>query len=217
MDQDTAALNQIDLVHGQAHWVLRHFYMSAPDTDESFNALLKSLRVGGVPFSPEELGSGIGRNVRYGYEHIMELALALAFRTQGVLPRYFVSVIAKNREVLRRYFRQAYLERESGLGARVAFYDAPPDRDSNSASKPSSVPFALMSGTYLSLSFIDVRGGVQMPLDFNLVGPKDAVLLFSRGHLNLYPRPPLALSDMAVDIVKLATSRQLPQIKRGRQ
>ena len=40
----------------------------------------------GVPFYLHELGRGAGVNVIYKFYHVMELAVALALRTQGILP-----------------------------------------------------------------------------------------------------------------------------------
>ena len=191
--------------------------MSAGDSDASFNALLKSLRWAGVPFSPDEVGGGTGHNVTYQFSHLMELALALAFRTQGILPRYFVSLIANNREKLRHFFQRAYLERESGLGARLGLYEGPEFAFGTIPHYDRAKGLTNISGTYLHFAMVDTRGGMQIPLEFRLIGPAEAVEIFMRGHMNLYPRPPIAISDIAVDIVKLATSDQIPEIRRGRQ
>jgi hypothetical protein len=217
MAPDEEILSQIALSHGQARWVLRHFNMSAGDSDASFNALLKSLRLAGLPFAPDEVGRGTGHNVTYQFSHLMELALALAFRTQGVLPRFFVGLIVNNREKLRLFFRRAYLERASGLGARLGLYAGPEFPMGTEVHYDRARSLTNISGTYLHLAIIDSPGGSQIPLEFELIGPEEAVQIFMRGHLNLFPRPPIPLSDVAVEIVRLATSKDLPEIRRGPQ
>ena len=107
MIEDEPTLAQISLSHGQARWVMRHFNMSVSETDASFDSLLKSLRLAGIPFAPAETGRGTGHNVTYRFEHLMELALALAFRTQGILARDLVMLIAQNRDTLRTFFRRS--------------------------------------------------------------------------------------------------------------
>ncbi len=217
MIEDERRLSQIALSHGQARWVLRHFNMASAETDASFNALLKSLRLAGIPFAADEVGGGTGHNVTYQFPHLMELALALAFRTQGILPRYFLSLIANNREKLRHFFQRAYLERESGLGARLGLYEGPEFPGGTETHYDRAKALTNISGTYLHFAMVDTRGGMQIPLEFRLIGPAEAVEIFMRGHMNIYPRPPIAISDIAVDIVKLATSDDIPEIRRGRQ
>lgn len=115
MSTDADQISSISLSHGQARWVLRHFDLTSRESDQSFDALLKSLRRDGIPFAPEEAGRGAGFNLVYRYENLMELVLAFAFRTQGILSRDFIRLIANLRGQLRPMFRSAYLERDKGL------------------------------------------------------------------------------------------------------
>ena len=215
MSDDDIALTQISLSHGQARWVLRHFNMSASETDASFDALLKSLRRDGIPFAPEETGRGAGHNLAYRFEHLMELALALAFRTQGILARDLVNLIAQNRDKLRAFFRRAYLERDTGLGeARGLYITDQKPTDSDPMAQPHEF-LVNISGAYLDLSLVMLPGGMMGSFKFNLLGPQEAVKVFMMGHQNLYPRPPLPLSDIASDVVRLA-SGPIPEFRRGR-
>ncbi|MEI6572519.1 MAG: hypothetical protein WCO61_03135 [Alphaproteobacteria bacterium] len=216
MDQDNEILTQIGLSHGQARWVLRQFDLTSRESDQSFDALLKSLRRDGIPFADDEVGRGAGFNLIYKFEHLMELALIFAFRTQGFLSRDFVRMISKLRGELRPHFRRAYLERNRGLGARVKvhFEDVgvkSPTSDANASPvKPLEV-----EGTYLDLAVSHMPGGVIAVRRCELLGPKQAVRAFMARHSNMYPQPPLPISDIAADIVRIATS-EIPKIHRGR-
>ena len=86
---------------------------------EQFDAWLKYVRRMGVPFYPDELGRGAGFNIIYKFHHVMELATALALRTQGILPRDLLGVLARNPRQLRPLYERAYVERDRGLGARI--------------------------------------------------------------------------------------------------
>ncbi len=81
----TNVLDRINLSHGQVRWVLRHLFDLGEDTDATFDSYLKFLRRHGVPFAKGETPGSPGVNVVYNYAQIMELAVALAIRRQGVL------------------------------------------------------------------------------------------------------------------------------------
>jgi hypothetical protein len=109
----------IALTHGQARWVLSHLGLRTAGGAGSFDNYLKYLRRAGLPFASEELGSGRGNYLSYGYQHLMELAVALALRTQAILPGDVVALLAAHRDELRPIYRRAYEERDSGLGASI--------------------------------------------------------------------------------------------------
>ena len=126
------------LTHAQARWLLSVLYggTGRPDMDTAFDAYLKYLRREGLPFAANELGVGRGNRMRYGYPHLMELAVALYLKSQAILPKQVVSVLASLRDKLRPIYERAYLEacikRSSGnvaVAARLAgrnrtdFYD----------------------------------------------------------------------------------------------
>jgi hypothetical protein len=216
MTKDEEDIARIALSHGQARWVLRHFDLTSGVRDQSFDALLKSLRRDGVPFAPGEAGRGAGFNLVYGYDHLMELALAFAFRTQGILSRDFVRLIAELRGKLRPLLRRAYLERETGLGARtqISFQEIGGAPRKIGEGEADLGPLEA-GGTYLHLALSYMPGGVLAARTCELLGPEQAVHAFVASHRNMYPQPPLPISDIARDIVTLATS-DIPQIHRGR-
>ena len=55
----------VQLAHGRAVWVLTAMGFSTGATPITFNHYIKSLRVLGVPFSRSEMGTGVGKPVRY--------------------------------------------------------------------------------------------------------------------------------------------------------
>src|SRR5438132_13386513 len=117
MDRDPSHVDRLALSHGQARWVLNNLGLHAGEDEQIFDSYIKSLRRDGVPFAPDELGVGAGHNLSYRYSHLMELVVALALRTQGVLSRHIVGLLAQYRSILRSHYRQAWLEREARLGA----------------------------------------------------------------------------------------------------
>jgi len=94
----------ISLGHGQAAWVLAH----GAEPDEQLLGKLKYLRRRGVPFSPEELGGGRGKGVRYGLHHVVELAVALFLDARGHRLHTTADRIIDSRDDLREDIDQIY-------------------------------------------------------------------------------------------------------------
>ena len=115
----TNILNHISLSHGQVRWVLRHVFELGEKSDATFDAYLKFLRRHGVPFAKGETPGGPGVNVEYRYEHVVELAVALALRRQAVLKKDTVALLVKLRGELRPLYRRAWFERDRDLGKRA--------------------------------------------------------------------------------------------------
>ena len=202
MDQDLLRINRLALSHGQARWVLSCLGLHAGEDEQTFDAYIKSLRRDGVPFARDELGVGAGHNLVYRYPHLMELAVALALRTQGILSRDIVGLLAQYRSILRLHYRKAWLERDTGLGAprKVVIDDATERR---------------ISGTYLALDMRYTPQGLLIMIEPKLVDAFAAFDQYMALHQTVYPRPPLPISQIADDIVGLAEDS--PEIKRGRQ
>src|SRR5271170_88620 len=99
----------IQLTHGRAVWVLQAMGFGAGVTPLTFNHYIKSLRKLGVPFAHGEGGTGSRRTVRYSYNHLMELCLALTLRVYGTLPDPVLAGIIQYRQELRELYRRAYL------------------------------------------------------------------------------------------------------------
>ena len=88
-------LSQFALSHGQVRGVLDELGLRVGDSEAQFDAWLKYVRRMGVPFYPHELGRGAGVNVVYKFHHVMELAVALALRTQGILPLHLLQLLVR--------------------------------------------------------------------------------------------------------------------------
>jgi hypothetical protein len=194
---------QFALSHGQVRWVLGELGLRVGDSEAQFDAWLKYVRRMGVPFYPDELGRGAGVNVTYRFHHVMELAVALALRTQGILPLHLLRLLVEERKALRPLYYEAYRQRDRGLGAKVTVrFD---DDDAN----PSFV-----GGAFLDLHLDYRHGGVLTGGNPQLLSAREAVLRFMRPGNLMYPRPPLPLSRIAFDIVRLADGA--PELRRGR-
>lgn len=201
MNDGAARIDRLALSHGQARWVLSQLGLHAGEDESTFDSYIKSLRRDGVPFAPGELGVGAGHNLKYRYPHLMELAVALALRTQGILSRHIVGLLAEGRSILRPLYRRAWLERESGIGARrYLLVDGETPR--------------YISGAYLDLSLMYSSTGVLLATEPRLLEPVGALDYYMARHQQVYPRPPLPISQFAADVVRLAEIA--PEIKRGR-
>ena len=199
---------QFTLSHGQVRWVLTHLGLRAGDSEAQFDAWLKYVRRMGMPFYMHELGRGAGVNVIYKFYHVMELAVALALRTQGILPLDLLSLLERQREVLRPLYHQAYIEHDRGLGATITL------QFGSGADQPAAEPMRVQ-GTFLDLQLDYLEGGTLTRLaPPRLLGPREALGRFTYRHSLHYPRPPLPLSRIACDIVRLA--EDAPELRRGR-
>jgi hypothetical protein len=202
MKHDLPPIDLLALSHGQVRWVLSGLGLHGGGDGQTFDNYLKSVRRDGVPFSSEELGVGAGHNLKYRYHHMMELAVALALRTQGILSRDIVGLLAHHRTVLRSYYRRAWLEREDKLGSTKEVVINGTIR-------------RVISGTYLTLELTYNAHGVLSMWEPRLIDAVEAFDHYMGRHQSVYPRPPLPISEFAADIVRLA--KQAPEVKRGRR
>ena len=197
----TNVLDRINLSHGQVRWVLRHLFELGEDSDATFDSYLKFLRRHGVPFAQGETPGGPGVNVVYDYEHIMELAVALALRRQAILKKDTVRLLVQLRDDLRPFYRRAWLERDRGLGERVTVKVA--------GEKQFSV-----SGLWLDLGLSYSEGQVLTTTGPSLLGPAGAIGKFCTINWQRHFRDPIRISDHAVAVVDLAAAA--PEFRRGR-
>jgi hypothetical protein len=201
MMRDLLRIERLSLSHGQALWVLNDLNLHGGGDGQTFDNYIKSLRRDGVPFAPDEVGVGRGHNLKYRFPHLMELAVALALRTQGILSRDVVGLLAFHRSLLRAHYRQAWIERERELGAaKTVVINGTIER--------------LISGTYLDLSLTYNANGALSMSEPKLIDPAEAFDHYMGHHRQVYPRPPLLISQFAEDIVRLA--EVAPEIRRGR-
>ena len=91
----------LSLTHGQVAWALaRGQQPTAIQIDQ-----LRYLRQLGVPFSKHELGGGSGNRIRYGFDHLIELGVALFGLQRGMAPREMAGILVEHRAELRRCYR----------------------------------------------------------------------------------------------------------------
>ena len=193
-------LDSITLTHGQARWLLSDVLDLPEGADSTFDSYLKFLRRNGVPFSPSETPGGPGFNIVYHYHHIMEVVLALTLRRQAILKGDVVKLLVSMRDKIRPLLRRAWLERVSGLGARVSVEIG-----------GSKLPHA--SGLWLDLGLGYNELGVLSTKGPKLLGPKGAAQIYFTSDLQIYVRDLIKISDLAAKVVEAAPNA--PEIRRG--
>ena len=90
----------LSLTHGQVAWVLARGQPPSPVLLDQ----LRYLRQLGVPFTAEELGSGRGNRIRYGFDHLIELGIALFGLQRGMKPGEIAGILVDHRAELRRCY-----------------------------------------------------------------------------------------------------------------
>jgi len=91
----------LSLTHGQVAWALaRGQQPTAVLIDQ-----LRYLRQLGVPFSKHELGGGRGNRIRFGFDQLIELGVALFGLQRGMAPREVAGILIEHRSELRRCYR----------------------------------------------------------------------------------------------------------------
>jgi hypothetical protein len=103
------------ITHSQALWTLREIGLADGSSPSTFAHYVKALRKLGIPI---EKGTHSTRRegARYGYEPMMELAVALALRVYGTLPDSIPTALKRHRERLYLIYRQAISARPSDPG-----------------------------------------------------------------------------------------------------
>src|SRR5206468_3061411 len=59
----------------------------------------------GVPFSKAELGAGSGNRIRYGFDHLIALGVAVFGLDRGMRPREVAGILVDHRAEFRRCYR----------------------------------------------------------------------------------------------------------------
>ena len=91
----------LSLTHGQVAWALAR---GEPPSAQLIDQL-RYLRQLEVPFSKAELGGGSGNRLRYGYNHLIELGVAVFGLERGMRPREMARILVDHRAELRRCYR----------------------------------------------------------------------------------------------------------------
>ena len=164
---------------------------------------LRYLRQLGVPFSKSELGGGRGNRIRYGFDHLIELGVAVFGLERGMRPREMARILVDHRAELRRCYRDTLAALpESAFGAEWV------------KSRGAVVP--MMNERFMRLH----DRYAERPGSFDLV-PGDALAAFLQiaTITERYPggeaRTLLPLTRLVIELV--AWAREAPEIKPGRK
>ncbi len=196
-ESESEDLPQIRLRHGQAVWLLSEMGFQGAASAKTFYEYVKSLRKLGLPFPRGGRRKSGSRLATYGYEHLMELALALSLRVYHGLPDAVLVELIRHRTTLNALYRDAYVQRSGGLGARL-FLKGP----TNSFDA---------CGTFLDLQ-INYNGGTLASFGPpRLLSPLEAIEIYATSPLAARALLPLRLSDVAEQVVEL--SARAPSIR----
>ena len=91
----------LSLTLGQVAWALAR---GRPPSEQLIDQL-RYLRQLGVPFSKAELGAGSGNRIRYGFDQLIELGVAVFGRERGMRPREIAGMLVDHRAEFRRFYR----------------------------------------------------------------------------------------------------------------
>lgn len=189
----------IRLRHGQAVWVLSQLGFQGSASANTFYEYIKSLRKLGLPFARGDRPVGSSRLAIYGYEHLMELALALSLRVYHGLPDAVLVELIRHRAKLNGLYRAAYRQREGGVGARIRI-------------KGPSISFEAR-GAFLDLQ-INYNGGALAAFGPpRLLSPPEAIEVYATSAPAARALLPMKLSELAENVVELAA--RAPNIRSG--
>jgi hypothetical protein len=94
------------LTHGQVLWALSR----GTSPDARLIDQVRYLRLLGVPFRKAELGTGRGNRVRYRYEHLIELGVAVWAIERGMKPQEVAKFLVERRKFLRQLYVKAFTD-----------------------------------------------------------------------------------------------------------
>ncbi len=192
-------ISHLRLTHGQVAWTLSR---GLPPTRMLIDQLCY-LRQLGVPFAKEELGGGRGNRIRYGFDHLIELGVALFGLRRGMAPRELAGILVGHRTALRRCYRDT-----------VARLPASAFEQAWVKSRGAVVP--IMNETFLRLldRYSERQGTFEL-----VPGDAFAALTQIETLTEKYPggevRTLLPLTRLVLELV--AWAREAPEIKPGRK
>ena len=190
------------LSHGQVLQTIEAMHIAEWLDRPALDSVLKKFRRDYVPFSAEELDKPQWQQLRYDYVHLIECVVAVKMMAEGIAHRHIVGLLTFDREKLREAYKKAYLEAFSGLGAPVVL-------------KHPNGSEVQISGLYLDFMATINQGGVLTTPGPILLDPWKALNRYMASYSGLHPLPPIRLSDLATEAVRIA--RQMPEVKRGRK
>jgi hypothetical protein len=188
----------LSLTHGQVLWALARGRPPEPTMVDQ----LRYLRQLGVPFRKSELGSGRGNRVRYRYEHLIELGVALFGLQRGMKPQELAKVLTERRKYLRTIYEKAFSDQpEAAIEADWV------------KSRGRIVPL-LGDEIFLRLHdrHSDAPGKIEM-LEQNEIKDLSEVFLLGEKYPGEKARTLLPLTRLVLELV--AWAKEAPEIKPG--
>jgi hypothetical protein len=91
----------LSLTHGQVAWALAR---GQRPSDQLIDQL-RYLRQLEVPFSKAELGAGSGNRIRFGFDQLIELGVAVFGLERGMRPCEIARILVDHRAEFRRLYR----------------------------------------------------------------------------------------------------------------
>ena len=119
-------MKTLKLSHGQALRVMTDTGLAAGMTDSALNSMVKKFRLNGLPFDRKEEGVNQWEETVYHYEHLVELALAIKMLSDGMAFRHIVSLLTKYRSKLLRFYVEAFLCADTGMGSSRTIVNTEP-------------------------------------------------------------------------------------------
>jgi hypothetical protein len=198
---ETDAIPRLALTHGQTIWLMTELGLHHGVSTPTFNYYIKSLRKLGIPFEKGKGQSEGHRHVRYDFEELMELTVALLLRVYGTLPDTVVAGLRNFRDDLRPIYRRAYLDsmKRTHPAARIS------ERGGSRIT---------VDGLFLDLN---IRYSAGRMIQFGppkAMSPFEAVTTFARSEVPARSYLPLNVTVVAEMIV--GRTRVLPSIRRAR-
>ncbi len=191
-----------ELTHGQVLQTIEAMHIAEWLDRPALDSVLKKLRRDHVPFTAEELDKPQWQQVRYEFVHLIECVVAIKMMAEGIAHRHIVALLTFDRAKLREAYKKAYSDALAGLGAPVSLKH--PDGSE-----------IQISGLYLDFMATLNKDGVLTTPGPILLDPWRALNRYMASYSGLHPLPPIRLSDLATEAVRIA--RQMPEVKRGRK
>lgn len=199
---DQTNISTLSFSHGQILQTIEAMHIAEWLDRPALDSILKKLRRDFVPFSAEELAKPQWEQVRYGFVHLIECVVAVKMMADGMSHRHIVALLTFDRKRLREAYLKAFSESQSGLGARIPI-------------KHSDGREITISGLYLDFMATINKLGVLSSSGPRLLDPWQAVNRYMGAYMGLHPLPPIRLSDLATEAVRIAVL--MPELKRGRR
>ena len=192
----------ISLSHGQVLQTIEGMHIAPWLNRSALDSVLKKLRRDKVPFTDDELEKPQWEQLRYGYVHLIECVIAIKMMADGIAHRHIVSLLTMDRNKLRKYYIQAFIDAQSGLGKLIDI-------------KHPDGKVLYIGGLYLDFMAQINELGVLASTGPRLLDPWNAISRYMGKSVGLHPLPLIRLSDLATEAVRIAS--MVPELKRGRK